>query len=206
LSIGWSYEYLSPDNLVAETEAHISDSVFAPARQAFKALVLRGNDTLTVAGVGKLTQYAHEGLPIIISGGTPYNLSGYNVSGTAYVKSALAALIDLETVHEVPAEDLSASLQALGLASRTKVDADRIWYTYWREDEQAAKTYVFVYNDAWDNELGLGGSRLRQFKTSNKTMDVLLYRLSRQATRARSSASTTTSLPLLTIQSDTEDL
>jgi hypothetical protein len=158
LSIGWSYEYLSPDNLVAETEAYISDIVFALARQAFKALVLRGNDTLTVAGVEKLTQYAHEGLPIIISGGTPYNLCGYNVSGTAYVKSALAALIDLETVHEVPAEDLSASLQALGLAPRTKVDADRIWYTYWREDEEAAKTYVFVYNDAWDNELGLGGS------------------------------------------------
>jgi hypothetical protein len=158
LSIGWSYEYLSPDNLVAETEAYISDIVFALARQAFKALVLRGNDTLTVAGVEKLTQYAHEGLPIIISGGTPYNLSGYNVSGTAYVKSALAALIDLETVHEVPAEDFSASLQALGLAPCTKVDADRIWYTYWPEDEQAAKTYVFVYNDAWDNELGLGGS------------------------------------------------
>jgi hypothetical protein len=158
ISTGWSYEYLSPDNLVAEPEAYVSNGVFAPARQAFKALVLRGNDTLTVAGVEKLTQYAHEGFPIIISGGVPFNLSGYNISGTSYVKSALAALTDLENVHEVPAEDLSASLQALGLAPRTKVDADCIWYTYWREDEQAAKTYVFVYNDAWDSELGLGGS------------------------------------------------
>jgi hypothetical protein len=157
-STGWSYEYLSPDNLVAEPEAYVSDGVFAPARQAFKALVIRGNDTLTVAGVEKLTQYAHEGLPIIISGGTPFNLSGYNISGTAYVKSALAALTDLENVHEVPADNLSASLQSLGLTPRTRVDADRIWYTYWREDEQAAKTYVFVYNDAWDSELGLGGS------------------------------------------------
>jgi hypothetical protein len=157
-SIGWSYEYLSPDNLIAEPEAYVSDGTFAPARQAFKALILRGNDTLTVAGVEKLTQYAHEGLPIVISGGMPFNLSGYNVSGTSYVKSALAALTDLENVHEVPAENLSASLQALGLTPRTKVDADRIWYTYWREDEQAAKSYVFVYNDAWDRELGLGGS------------------------------------------------
>ena len=136
----------------------MSGGVFAPARQAFKALILRGNDTLTVAGVEKLTQYAHEGLPIVISGGTPFNLSGYNVSGSSYVKSALAALTDLENVHEVPAENLSASLQSLGLAPRTKVDADRIWYTYWREDDQAAKSYVFVYNDAWDSELGLGGS------------------------------------------------
>lgn len=106
----------------------------------------------------KVAQFAHEGLPIVISGGTPFNLSGYNVSGEAYVKSALASITSLENVHEVPAEDLSASLATLGLAPRTSVAADRIWYTYWREDEQAAKTYVFVYNDAWDSELGLGGS------------------------------------------------
>jgi hypothetical protein len=155
---GWSYEYLSPDNLVAEPEAYVSDGVLAPARQAFKALVLRGNDTLTVAGVEKLTEYAHQGLPIVISGGTPFNLSGYNASGSAYVKTALAALTELENVHEVPAENLSASLTSLGLAPRTKVDADRIWYTYWREDEKAAKTYVFVYNDAWDSFLGQGNS------------------------------------------------
>jgi hypothetical protein len=157
-STGWSYEYLSPDNLIAEPEAYVADGVFAPTRQAFKALVLRGNDTLTIAGVDKLTQYAHEGLPIIISGGTPCNLSGYNASGTAYVKSALAALTNLDNVQQVPAENLSASLQSLGLTPRTRVDADRIWYTYWREDKQAAKTYVFVYNDAWDSELGLGSS------------------------------------------------
>lgn len=113
---------------------------------------------MTVAGVDKLTQYAHEGLPIIISGGTPFNLSGYNISGSSYVKSALAALTELDNVHQVPADNLSASLQKLGLAPRTKVDADRIWYTYWREDEKAAKTYVFVYNDAWDSEFGLGKS------------------------------------------------
>jgi hypothetical protein len=113
---------------------------------------------LTVAGVEKLTEYAHQGLPIVISGGTPFNLSGYNASGSAYVKAALADLTELENVHEVPTDNLSASLTSLGLAPRTKVDADRIWYTYWREDEKAAKTYVFVYNDAWDSELGLGSS------------------------------------------------
>jgi hypothetical protein len=113
---------------------------------------------LTVAGVEKLTEYAHQGLPIIISGGTPFNLSGYNASGSAYVREALAALTKLENVHEVPADNLSASLTSLGLAPRTKVEADRIWYTYWREDEKAAKTYVFVYNDAGDSELGMGSS------------------------------------------------
>ena len=111
-----------------------------------------------MAGVEKLTEYAHQGLPIIISGGTPFNLSGYNASGSAYVKEALAALTTLENVHEVPADNLSASLTSLGLSPRTKVDADQIWYTYWREDKKAAKTYVFVYNDAWTSDLGLGSS------------------------------------------------
>lgn len=111
-----------------------------------------------MAGVQKVADYAHAGLPIVISGGTPFNLSGYNVSGSAYVKSTLDSILGLENVHQVSAENLSDSLVSLGIAPRTKVDADRIWYTYWREDERAAKTYVFVYNDAWDSGLGLGGS------------------------------------------------
>lgn len=155
---GWSYEYLSPDNLVSEPEAYVSDNVLAPARQAFKALVIRGNDTLTVAGVQKLTDYAHSGLPIIISGGTPFNLSGYNMSGLQYVRTTLESIKSLDNVHEVPAENLSASLASLNLTPRTQVNADRIWYTYWREDSKEAKTYVFVYNDAWDSGFGSGSS------------------------------------------------
>ncbi|KAM0722760.1 hypothetical protein Q7P37_002202 [Cladosporium fusiforme] len=155
---GWSYEYLSPDNLISEPEAFVSDGILAPARQAFQALILRGNDTLTVAGVDKLKEYADAGLPIIISGGTPFNLSGYNMSGSQYVKSALESLTAFENVHEVPAENLSSSLTSLGLTPRTQVSADRIWYTYWREDAEKDKSYVFVYNDAWDEEFGQGGS------------------------------------------------
>lgn len=144
--------------MVAEPEAYVKNRVLAPERQAFKALVLRGNDTLTVRGIQKVVEYAHEGLPIIFSGGMPFNLSGYNASGSAYVRSALASIADLNNVHQVPAEDLSASLLDLGLSPRTKTEADRILYTYWREDPRQNKTYVFVYNDAWDSELGLGGA------------------------------------------------
>lgn len=106
----------------------------------------------------KLIEYAHAGLPIVISGGVPFNLSGYNASGSAYVKTALTSITDLENVHQVPSANLSASLQSLGFVPRTKVVADRIWYTYWREDTKASKTYVFVYNDAWDSAFGLASS------------------------------------------------
>ena len=58
----------------------------------------------------------------------------------------------------MPYENLSSSLLSLGFAPRTKLNTDRIWYTYWREDVNAVKSYIFVYNDAWDRELGSGSS------------------------------------------------
>ena len=113
---------------------------------------------LTVPGVQKLVDFANEGLPIVVSGGLPQNLTGYNISGTEYVRSALAGIVSLRNVHVVPYDNLAASLSALGIKPRTAVSADRTWYTYVREDDDASVTYVYVYNDAWDSELGEGAS------------------------------------------------
>ena len=154
---GYSYEYLSPDNFVLP-EAYVEDDVLAPNRQAFKAMIVRGNDTLTVTGVQKLIEFAQAGLPIVFSGGVPQNLTGYNATGMQYVRSALAGILDLDNVHIVSFENLASSLSTLGLTPRTSVSADRIWYTYWREDSNAARSYVYIYNDAWDSELGEGSS------------------------------------------------
>ncbi|KAI5370266.1 Putative Galactose-binding-like domain superfamily [Septoria linicola] len=121
---GYGYEYLSPDNF-ALPAAKVVDGVFAPERQSFKALIVRGNDTLTVPGVQYLVDYAHAGLPTIFSGGVPQNLSGYNVSGTEFVRSTLPGLVDLEN---------------LGILPRTRVNADRTWHTYWREDASSNVT------------------------------------------------------------------
>ncbi|GAB7361969.1 hypothetical protein MBLNU230_g2006t1 [Neophaeotheca triangularis] len=154
---GFTYEYLSPDNLLLP-EAYVDDATLAPNRQAFKALILRQNDTLTVPGVEKLVDFAQAGLPIVFSGGLPQNLTGYNVAGTEYVRSALSSLLDLDNVHVVPFENLAASLANLGLTPRTQVAADRTWYTHWREDAESSTTYVYVYNDGWNSELGEGSS------------------------------------------------
>ena len=108
----------------------------------------------------KLVDWAHEGLSIVISGGIPSNLSSYNTSGTDYVRSALSALVSesLDNVHLVPYDDLAASLAAIGIVPRTQVHADSIWYTYWREELDKSASYVVVYNDAWEYELGEGAS------------------------------------------------
>lgn len=90
---GYSYEYLSPDNFDLP-EAIVANGTFAPERQAFKAMILRANDTPTVTGVQKLVDFANEGLPIVFSGGVPQNLTGYNATGTEFVRSALASILD----------------------------------------------------------------------------------------------------------------
>lgn len=155
---GFGYEYLSPDNFFLE-DAVVENATLAPKRQAFKALILRANDTLTVPGVERLVEFAHQGLPIVFSGGLPQDLIGFNTSGTQYVRSALAGLVELQNVDVVPYDNLAASLLSLGITPRTRTYADRTLYTYWREVRNASVSYVYVYNDAWDSELGQGKSK-----------------------------------------------
>ena len=153
--IGYSYEYLSPENLMLP-EADVEDGILAPRRQAFKAMIVRANDSLTVPGVQHIADYANEGLPVIFSGGLPQELLGYNESGTTYVRQALADLSSMDNVHIVPYENLAVSLSNIGIMPKTKVTADRPMYTYWRDDSNSSVSYAFVYNDAWDSEIGEG--------------------------------------------------
>lgn len=155
--IGYTYEYISPDNFVLP-EAYVKDGIFAPDRQEFKALIVRANDSMTVDGVTKLAEYAHRGLPILFSGGLPSYLVSYNVSGAAYMNKTLASLTSLENVHIVPYDHLAGSVASIGILPKTRVSADRIWYTYSRHDDATSADYIFVYNDAAGLPLGQGSS------------------------------------------------
>lgn len=193
---GFSYEYLSPDNL-GRPEASVEENILAPSRQAFKAMIVRGNDTLTVPGVQKLVDFAQAGLPIVFSGGVPQNLTGYNTTGTQYVREALASIMDLDNVYIVPFENLASSLSALGIAPRTSVRADRIWYTYWREDTAASRSYVFVYNDGWDSEIGEGSSSgAITLETSGRPYMYDAWTGSMDPILAYQQSKTTTTIPL----------
>ena len=67
---GFTYQYLSPDNLDLP-DVSVSEGLLAPDKQAFKAFIVRANDSLTVSGVDHLVEYARAGLPITFSGGVP---------------------------------------------------------------------------------------------------------------------------------------
>ncbi|GKZ68760.1 hypothetical protein AnigIFM50267_003505 [Aspergillus niger] len=146
-SAGYTYEYLSPDNF-ALPGAFVSNGTFAPNQQAFKALVVRANETLTASGVAKLVEYAHSKLPIIFSGGLPSNFSGYNPEAASLAVSTIKNLTSSNNVHTVPYDNLAATLRSLGILPRTSVSANRTWYTTWRHDTKTLTDYVYVYNDA----------------------------------------------------------
>lgn len=66
--IGYTYEYLSPDNF-ALPAAYVANNVLAPGRQEFRALIVRANDTMTVDGAICIAMYAYRGLPVVFAGG-----------------------------------------------------------------------------------------------------------------------------------------
>lgn len=158
---GYTYEYLSPDDFTLPA-AQVSNGILAPSRQSFKAMIIRGNDTLTVSGVSKLADWAYQGLPIVFSGGLPSSISGTSNVPFSSINSTLTQLLDLTNVHIVPYEKLADSLSKIGITPRTAISKNSVsnttWFTNWREDANNSMTYVFVYNDATGLPRGSGTS------------------------------------------------
>lgn len=150
---GYTYEYLSPDNFDLP-EAYVQNSVLAHERQAFKVLVVRANDSMTVTGVEKLAEYAHAGLPIVFIGGLPTYLLGTAPESENSISKILEPIKRLRNVHVVPYEGLAATLASIGINPLTKISANGTWFTYWRRDKTEGLDYVFVYNDVpWNSVL-----------------------------------------------------
>jgi hypothetical protein len=121
---GYTYEYLSPDNLANLSNAYVANGTPAPEVQAFKALVLRANESLTVEGVSKLTEFAHAGLPILFAGGVPTYFISYNTTSAQSANSTMTSLLALINVHIVPSTNLASSLEFLGIYPRAHVSAN----------------------------------------------------------------------------------
>ncbi|KAI9668279.1 MAG: hypothetical protein M1821_001099 [Bathelium mastoideum] len=155
---GYAYEYLSPDNF-GLPEAYVANGVFAPERQAFKAMIIRANDSLTIDGVLDIAGFAHSGLPVIFSGGIPTYVAQYEPqNGTLWVSQILNSLTSLANVHVVPYESLADTVSSLGIKPLTSIQSNGSWFTYWRRNDLVGADYVFVYNNAIDLGLGNGYS------------------------------------------------
>lgn len=199
LEAGFTYEYLSPDNFdLPDATVDNSTGTFAAERQAFKALIVRANASLTLSGVTHLVEYANAGLPVVFPGGLPTKVIGFEQAGGENLTATLETITSLDNVHLVPADGLANSLLDLGITPRTAVSANgSSWYTHWREDEKTSTQYVFVYNDATGIPLGQGVSVGNiSFETTNKPFLLDAWTGEKTAVTAYSQSETATTIQL----------
>ncbi|KAK4549904.1 hypothetical protein LTR36_005205 [Oleoguttula mirabilis] len=159
---GYTYEYLSPDNFDLPS-ATVVDGILAPDAQAFKVMVVRANDSLTIDGVSKLVEFAQAGLPIVLAGGIPKMYVGtYKPLTLRQSKRSLRDAVALPNVHVTNAYAVASTLEALGIRPRTRITAiapaNATWFTNWRSDENNSVDYVFIYNDVMHLPQGQGSS------------------------------------------------
>jgi hypothetical protein len=120
-------------------------------------MIVGANEIMTGLGVTKLSEYAHDGLPIIFYGGLPSKFEGYDQPGYASTNSTISSLTSLKNVHVTsPSESLAGFLVSISISPRTAVSANGTWYTYWRDGSSI--DYVYIYNDASGLPLGQGHS------------------------------------------------
>ncbi|CZR61746.1 uncharacterized protein PAC_11643 [Phialocephala subalpina] len=97
-------------------QAIVSNGVLSPSGSAYKALVLEQGNILT------------------------------NTTGEAYVASTPSSIIPLSNVHQIANGSLLVTLGAIGIQPATKVSANSVWYTTWRQTPDGTN-YFLVYND-----------------------------------------------------------
>lgn len=158
--MGYTYEYLSPDNFDLPS-AVVTNRVLAPDAQSFKAMVVRANDSLTIQGVERLVAWAHRGLPIILAGGIPELYVGtHNAMEMRKSQRSLRDAASLPNVHVTDSYFVASTLQSISVLPRTRIKAaspsNAKWYTNWRNDGE--NDYIYIYNDAIDFPQGQGGS------------------------------------------------
>ncbi|RYP69486.1 hypothetical protein DL769_005264 [Monosporascus sp. CRB-8-3] len=144
LAEGWSYSYLSPDNLLMD-QAVVQSGALASNGPAWKALVVEGAQNVSLTTVRKLQEYAEAGLPIVVSGGLPHFYPSGKGDDVADYDKELSELLRTKNVHSVSSGQVASKLASLGLRPRVAVATNGTWYTGWRGTDDFG--CAFVYSD-----------------------------------------------------------
>ncbi|KAL2797241.1 hypothetical protein BJX66DRAFT_323443 [Aspergillus keveii] len=141
---GWSWNYLSADNLALE-ESRVRNGILAPDGPAWKAFIVESTQNLTIDAIKALDRFARDGLPVIFSGGTPgYYPTGRDTQKPKFDRD-LAHLLRLRNVHTVATGSVARKLRELGLRPRVEAKTNGTCYTTWGEADQYS--YAVVYSD-----------------------------------------------------------
>ncbi|KAH8743984.1 hypothetical protein F5883DRAFT_634313 [Diaporthe sp. PMI_573] len=147
---GFTYEYLSSSNLVAEKPA-VSERVLAPDGPGYRALILEKQSYISPEASAKLLELAQEGLPIVVIGALPNTTigsSGQDVVSENISNLASAGFSNVKFIQS--SDSLLGALEILEIIPRVRVRssqpaaAAKDLHTLWRSDKDV--DYVFLYN------------------------------------------------------------
>ncbi|KAK7033504.1 hypothetical protein VNI00_012725 [Paramarasmius palmivorus] len=150
---GYTYEYVSPENFKLPG-VFVTNGRLALAGPAYKALVLSRIQNITIDAAQSLLDFANDGLPIIIAGGVPNGIPGFDTDGSKSdrVNALMEQLTASPTVKIVANEAaVSGALSSLEVIPAASLDppASTLW-TIRRDEESLSSntSHFFLYNQA----------------------------------------------------------
>ncbi|EXK80650.1 hypothetical protein FOQG_14856 [Fusarium oxysporum f. sp. raphani 54005] len=144
LARGWSWNYLSADNL-NDKHATVRDGILTPDGPAWKALIVENTQNLTLGSIESLGSFAKKGLPIIFTGGAPAYFVRGDGAGRKKFKTQLSRLLKARNVYTVGPGKVADKLKSLGLLPQIQTSANGTLYTSWTETSKVG--YAFLYAD-----------------------------------------------------------
>ncbi|KAL0566998.1 hypothetical protein V5O48_014995 [Marasmius crinis-equi] len=148
---GYTYEYISPENFKLPGVS-VTGGRLAAGGPAYKAIVLNRVRNITVDAAQNLIDYANDGLPIVIAGGLPDGIPGFDADGTqvAKVQGLVQQLAVLPTVKQVDGEDdVPGALLSFNVTPAAKIEpSSSTLYTIRRDVESAGgmTSHFYLWN------------------------------------------------------------
>ncbi|KAF9261143.1 hypothetical protein L218DRAFT_961843 [Marasmius fiardii PR-910] len=151
INAGYTYEYVSPENFKLPGVS-VSDRRLALDGPAYKAFVLNRIQNITADAAESLIEFANDGLPIVIAGGLPKGIPGFDANGTQNprVNDLLQQLTALPVVRVVADEAaVPGALSSLGVTPATSINPPSPSLYVVRHDENTTSgttSHFFLYN------------------------------------------------------------
>lgn len=147
-TVGFTYDYLGPENL---QNASVHDRILASQGPAYQALIFSNATQISNEAASKLKEFAEAGLPIFFVGNATF-IGIRSADGAAADMMADIISSGLENVFNVgSASELPAALSKAAIRPRVALsNGTAPWYSFWREQEDF--THIFLYNDGPDTQ------------------------------------------------------
>lgn len=145
---GYTYEYVSPENFKLQGVS-VSDGRLAIEGPAYKAIVLSRIQNVTIDAAEKLLEFAEDGLPIVIAGGLPIGIPGFDANGTqnTRVQDLVQQLTAFPVVQIVDDEEaVSGALSSLGVLPAASINPPSASLYTIRRDVDSSVSHFFLYN------------------------------------------------------------